>query len=427
MKKLFCVLTIFALIIAFNVPASAGNEGNWVFQNGTWKCKNGSFCEGNPGGDTNNGGSVGDITNQNKNTAIGVGVGIGVGIGGQGGQGGTGYGGNATIKNSGNSTNNIGNGFGNFSPSAKATIEKGAVDVDNNNLNLNSNKNTNLNTNLNSNKNTNLNTNLNKNTNLNTNIGVNKQGQEQDQSQGQLQGQSQSSKNTNVAQGGKAVNAGNKQTTEVVIEGDKYEASKMHIQGPDLMKSDAKLAEGKPAAAKTFGSIMEKMTSITYDQARFVSKDADDVEIQKALLGEKDFRTDTISIGDTSGVFMGYIYANSGGSDVNAAGMEGKALEAAMYAGMTGIKRVYKDSGKVASGKSWNVGLGGGASIITSGDSVAVAPNGGLGFGGAKASNELLPDMVFEVYFNADKVWMQKSSGSTRSSAKSDGYSAGGR
>jgi len=67
---------------------------------------------------------------------------------------------NPTIKPETNT--NIGNGIGNFSP--KATIEKGAVDIDNKNINVNK----------------------------NTNIGINKQGQKQGQSQGQDQGQSQS-------------------------------------------------------------------------------------------------------------------------------------------------------------------------------------------------------------------------------------------
>ncbi|OGM08256.1 hypothetical protein A2Z67_00965 [Candidatus Woesebacteria bacterium RBG_13_36_22] len=68
-----------------------------------------------------------------------------------------------------------------------ATIQKGAIDVDSNNLNFNTN--TNLNTNLNSNTNHNTNMNMNSNINRNTNIGINKQSQ--GQSQGQLQGQSQ--------------------------------------------------------------------------------------------------------------------------------------------------------------------------------------------------------------------------------------------
>jgi len=70
---------------------------------------------------------------------------------------------NPTIKPEINT--NIGNGIGNFSP--KATIEKGAVDIDNKNINVNK----------------------------NTNIGINKQGQKQGQSQGQDQGQFQGQNN----------------------------------------------------------------------------------------------------------------------------------------------------------------------------------------------------------------------------------------
>lgn len=68
---------------------------------------------------------------------------------------------NTTIKPEINT--NIGSGIGNFSPSAKATIEKGAVDIDNKNVNVNK----------------------------NTNIQGQKQGQSQKQSQGQGQFQGQ--------------------------------------------------------------------------------------------------------------------------------------------------------------------------------------------------------------------------------------------
>lgn len=70
---------------------------------------------------------------------------------------------------------NIGNGFGNFSP--KATIEKGAVDVDNVNVGINKNKNININKPTFNNDPTFNNT--------------NKQGQKQGQTQGQKQGQDQ--------------------------------------------------------------------------------------------------------------------------------------------------------------------------------------------------------------------------------------------
>jgi len=75
------------------------------------------------------------------------------GNGGQGGNGGVGNGGvaygNVLNGNGGNNTanggtSNVGNGFGNFSPSASATIQRGAVqndvDVKNTNVNVNSNK-----------------------------------------------------------------------------------------------------------------------------------------------------------------------------------------------------------------------------------------------------------------------------------------------
>lgn len=290
------------------------------------------------------------VTNQGGEGGTGVGIGIGVGIG---------KGGNATI-------------------------EKGAI------KNTNENKNTNTNLNLNSNKNENKNTNLNLNSNKNKNTNLNLQGQKQDQKQkqGQLQGQIQSTENSNNA----------KQSTKVTVEGDTYEASKMHIQGPGLMDSDAKLQKNRPYRAKTVGSIWDKVDFLTDSQAKKLATSAPDTEVTPAIIFENEFKTTTLNKG-VAGEFMGYLYVSPDGNEVNAAGMEGKAAEKAMALGATHMIRVYRDNGIDASGSSWNIGIGGGASIVTSGDSLAIAPNGGMGIGGAKASNEARPDMVFEIYF----------------------------
>jgi hypothetical protein len=103
-------------------------------------------------------------------------------------------GGSASVYKSGNSNVAVGNTvFGDtFSPSA--TIEEGAVDIDN--------KNTNINTTFNTNSNRNSNENENKNTNFNTNM----QGQDQDQHQGQGQMQAQA----------------NKQVTKIKFEAEEY-------------------------------------------------------------------------------------------------------------------------------------------------------------------------------------------------------------
>lgn len=122
-----------------------------------------------------------------------------------------GAGGSATIYNSVDPTNTfnptninaVGNGVGNFSPSAKATIERGAVDVDNTNVGINKNKNVNINKPTFNNQDTNVN--INKNVieegavkNYNTNKQGQKQGQSQGQGQEQGQGQGQAQNNDQV-------------------------------------------------------------------------------------------------------------------------------------------------------------------------------------------------------------------------------------
>jgi hypothetical protein len=59
---------------------------------------------------------------------------------------------------------------------------------------------------------------------------------------------------------------------------------------------------------------------------------------------------------------------------------------------------------KVLSGSSWNIGFSGGASLMTSGEDVAIAPNGGLGFGKAKSSSQFRPDAVYVVSYSADLI-----------------------
>jgi len=58
----------------------------------------------------------------------------------------------------------------------------------------------------------------------------------------------------------------------------------------------------------------------------------------------------------------------------------------------------------VADGKSWNIGIGGGASMFVKGDDIGIAPSGGIGVGGAKASNESVPQMSFKVYCDSSLI-----------------------
>ena len=147
MKRI--IMLVLALLLMFSVPVYAGQNGN------------------------NN--NSGDTYNNTYNTTN---------SGGQGGQGGnaTAYGGDAKAYG--------GNALAGANANANAKIEKGAVQVDN--------KNTNLNANINANSNKNENVNKNKNINKNTNKQAQGQGQIQGQMQGQLQGQAQSNTNKDV-------------------------------------------------------------------------------------------------------------------------------------------------------------------------------------------------------------------------------------
>lgn len=234
-------------------------------------------------------------------------------------------------------------------------------------------------TNRNSNTNENSNTNTNTNTNLNLNLN------KQNQKQGQQQGQEQSL------------------TNDIKIEGDTYEAAKMHINGPGFNNTEINHQQGKRFTYKTWGSVWDRVDFLTYKQAKTLGKNVSDVEVEVSVMFENDFRTAHINKGK-AGDFMGYLYVGSDGDDTNAAGMEGKAAKKAMELGATHmVKRL--DTGDVADGEALNIGLSGGASIIPGDNgSVAIAPNGGLGWGTASSTNETRPAMVFELYVDPSVI-----------------------
>lgn len=270
--------------------------------------------------------------------------------------------------------------------------------------------NTNTNTNSNSNKNTNSNFNTafggaggdatvknsgnssstikdsgnSTNLNLNTAKGGNAK-----QEQGQVQGQ-------------KSVNVNN-----INIEGDttNVEADKReHIQGPGLINSDAKIVDAKASNIRSKGDLFSRISSITYAMAKKASKNASDMDVEPALLWENDFRTDVITIG-VEGDFAGFIYIFSDGNDSYLAAMDAEAAEEAMEAGFTHIQRLGAvETSKHLNGTAWNIGISGGASIMSNGEDFAIAPQGGLGYGKAKSSNQYRPDAVYEVYFDKSKI-----------------------
>jgi hypothetical protein len=228
--------------------------------------------------------------------------------------------------------------------------------------------------------------------NKNSNKNVNKLDQDQLQFQGQLQGQGQ-------GQNQSANNEGVDQT--VVIEGDDYEAATMHISGPALLQPDAEFTQAMEFSFRVKGSYWTQVVGLSSAQAANLDDDCDDCEVDKALAiqGRKAVTYITKGI-PTDGEYLGNLYAFADGSDSNIAGLEGKALMAAMKAGATHAVIIY-DYGVESDGSSWNIGVGGGASIVASGDGgVMVAPNGGMGFGSATARNNKLPAMVVKCYRN---------------------------
>ena len=226
------------------------------------------------------------------------------------------------------------------------------------------------------------------------------QHQKQDQDQLQLQGQIGINKNDNS-------NKGNKQNTDIKIEGDviTYEAEPNHIQGPGLLSSDAKLTKNPGFSFRTMGSVWSDISGISVKAAASLGKGSSDAKVEKALMYEHAALNYIRKATDNlEAVFLGTIYVYPDGDDVTVAGMEGVGLSEAMAAGATHASIQY-DSGDVADGSSWNVGLGGGASIVAnSNGTVMVAPNGGLGVGGATAFNNKLPALAIKLYYDVTVI-----------------------
>lgn len=256
----------------------------------------------------------------------------------------------------------------------------------------------NSNCNHNSNRNDNKNSNSNKNTNLNTNLNTNINGQDQNQgqAQGQLQGQGQGQ-----IQGQTAHNEGVDQSVT-------FEAEPNHISPAATMGADAKLVPTQPFSHKAQGSFFGVIDSITLKQAKKASSGATDVTIETVVLFEMDYRTESIFLledeKDATGQFMGYLYVGQDGDDVTKAGAEAKAAARAMDLGSTDIVRMYDDSGFIVDGSAWNIGLGGGASIMSAGGNIAIAPNGGLGYGSAHSESEMRPAMVFKLFSDQSRI-----------------------
>lgn len=271
-----------------------------------------------------------------------------------------------------------------------ATATGGNVVNSGNSCVMNNNNAKNYNTDINNNSVRNYNTDINNNTN--------KQKQQQGQIQGQLQGQLQG-QDQGQDQGQEQGQMNN--WTQI------YEDKRDHIQGPGLVQSDAKLQRGKPFTSKVrlIKEFMSNIDELSVAQAKKLASKASDITCEPALIMENEFSTNKVKcqyFGDKApGDFMGYLYMGSDGGDVNTPSMIGEAAKKALRAGATHMRLIFVDAGESNNGDSWNIGLGGGASIMANGDATAIAPNGGLGIGHADSFSELRPEMVFELTFDS--------------------------
>ena len=249
-------------------------------------------------------------------------------------------------------------------------------------------------------KNKNVNKNTNVNTNVNTNINTNRQSQDQSQgqSQGQMQGQLQGQ-----MQGQSADNKGNHQTIN-----QNFEDKRDHAIAVPHNLPDPKFGEFKGIAVKAHSDLLSKVKSLDMTEARKLSDKTSDIKVDVTVLFENEFETTKIFIDEVSTVadeFMGYLYVLPTGDDCNATAMIGKAAVEAMRLGATSMVKEMDNYGAFSEGTAWNVGLGGGGSILTGkGDDTAVMPNGGIGYGSASATNELRPAYVFALYFDPERV-----------------------
>lgn len=231
------------------------------------------------------------------------------------------------------------------------------------------------------------------------------------QLQGQLQGQAiVDSGNATIEEG--AVDVDNELTQTNTLKSKsvgnvtdiKFEDKRDLLGLGNTPTADAKLHDTKASEVRARGSLLDRVEFLTMSMAKKASKNASDMQVEPALLFENDFELDKIKVGQGP-QFGGYIYVFADGSDCYLAAMDAEASEVAMKAGMTHIVRLGEvEVSKVLSGSAWNIGFGGGASIMTSGEDMGIAPNGGFGYGKAKSSSQFRPDAVYEVSYDASLI-----------------------
>lgn len=191
-------------------------------------------------------------------------------------------------------------------------------------------------------------------------------------------------------------NKGNNQTVNM-----KFEDSPDHINPPAAPTINNRLTDhGDKMSIKTRGSVFGMKQHFTKAQASFLGKGASDAKVEYAVFMQFE-ETKEIRIGVENapeGIEpMGYIYILPDGPDCTLAQLQGKLMEAAMKIGASYIDP-NDDKGAYLEGTSWSVGLGGGASILSNGGQMAIAPSAGLGGGKAKSNNEMRPAVMAAVY-----------------------------
>jgi hypothetical protein len=161
---------------------------------------------------------------------------------------------------------------------------------------------------------------------------------------------------------------------------------------------DPKLTAAKAGSIKVKGSLWLHVKSITLGEVDSMLPEifgADTKQDVRAL--SKGAATDKIVLADKAiGQYVATIYVISTGADMIAC--EAVAIKEAMKIGGTHIVKTDADFKVTSQGKSWGLGLGGGASMFGHDDTIAIAPSGGFGYGVADASNESLPQAAFTVY-----------------------------
>jgi hypothetical protein len=233
--------------------------------------------------------------------------------------------------------------------------------------------NTNANTNVNTNTNANVNTNTN--ANINTNANMNTQGQQQGQLQGQLQGQMQGQGQAIIGSANTANSNNSSQSTSVVFEAKRELAPAFDIlSGPNMTEFRGPYKEGNAGKVKPWAI----KATWTKDEIGGFYSVSDDASCKVYTLKKSDNKVETLMV-SKGGATLAILDCKGlndmeiwGTAATKALDMGGAAITEAAYS----VTFSNKASG-------WNIGLGGGVSVIGQGtnDNKGGSVGGGTGFG----------------------------------------------